>query len=50
MNINNKKRTIKLSEIPLKGSLGLLAVGDVAFAEWRKVKQAHNMETKNRKE
>lgn len=29
---------IKLSDIPIESSLGLLAYGDIAFTEWRKRK------------
>ena len=39
----DKKLKINLSNIPVESSLGLLAVGDVAFVEWRKIKTAHNV-------
>jgi hypothetical protein len=38
----DKKLKINLSNIPLDSSLGHLAIGDVAFLEWRKIKTAHN--------
>ncbi|WP_299211603.1 hypothetical protein [uncultured Dokdonia sp.] len=41
-NQKGKKLKMKLSNIPIDSSLGLLAVGDVAFTEWRKVKTANN--------
>lgn len=37
------KMKINLSNMSVDSSLGLLAVGDVAFVEWRKVKKAHNI-------
>ncbi|MEP0262777.1 hypothetical protein [Dokdonia sp.] len=39
----DKKIKIDLSNVPVDSSLGLLAVGDIAFVEWRKVKKAHNI-------
>ncbi len=39
----DKKMKINLSNIPIDSSLGLLAVGDVAFVEWRKIKKANNI-------
>lgn len=41
----NKKIKMNLSDITIDSSLGLLALGDVAFTEWRKVKTLHNLET-----
>lgn len=38
----SEKKPIALSQITLDGSLGLLALGDVAFTAWRKVKKEHN--------
>ena len=38
MNPNEKKNKIKF-QITEKGSLGLLAYGDIGLREWRKVKQ-----------
>lgn len=36
-----------ITEIPLDGSLGLLAYGDIAFKAWRKLKQEkHAQENK----
>lgn len=39
----DKKMKINLSNIPIDSSLGLLAIGDIAFVEWRKIKTAHNI-------
>ncbi len=39
----DKKLKINLANIPVDGSLGLLALGDIAFVEWRKVKKANNV-------
>jgi|GEM_PF-2079194 len=49
MDSNNIKDDLKLklSDIPLESSLGLLALGDVAFEAWREVKKEHNIEMKN---
>lgn len=41
-----KKLTIKLSEIPLESSLGLLAYGDLAFEAWREKKKRANLKSK----
>lgn len=38
------KLQIKLSEIPLKSSLGLLAYGDIAFEAWRELKRKSKKE------
>ena len=34
-----------LDQIPFDSSLGLLAIGDIAFEAWREVKKKHNKET-----
>lgn len=39
----DKKAKVNLSNIPIDSSLGLLAIGDVAFVEWRKLKKANNI-------
>jgi len=36
--------------VPLKGSLGLLALGDIGFEAWRKAKGKNNLNNKNEKE
>ena len=36
--------------IPLLGSLGLLALGDIGFEAWRKTKIKHNLNKMNEKE
>ena len=41
----DKKMKINLSNIPINSSLGLLAIGDIAFVEWRKIKKKHNIIT-----
>ncbi len=38
-----KKITIDPSEIPIESSLGLLAIGDVAFTAWRDIKKKHKV-------
>lgn len=38
----DKKLTIKVSEIPLESNLGLLAYGDIAFEAWRELKKQSN--------
>ena len=40
----------KLYKITIKGSLGLLAYGDLGLIEWRKVKQEFNKKNSNAKE
>lgn len=42
MERENKKLIIDPSEIPLESSLGMLALGDLAFCAWRKVKKESN--------
>ena len=37
------------SNVPLLGSLGLLALGDVGFTAWRKVKSDHKQKELNEK-
>lgn len=39
----DKKAKVDLSNIPVESSLGLLAVGDIAFAAWRKIKKENNI-------
>ncbi len=34
------------SDIPVEGSLGLLALGAVGITEWRKVRDAHDKKSK----
>lgn len=36
---NDEKLKMDISQIPVNGSLGLLAYGDIAFTAWRKIKQ-----------
>ncbi len=45
MKVENKDKKLKinLSNIPVESSLGLLALGDITFVEWRKVKKANNI-------
>ena len=46
--MTNKK--ITLSDVPISGSLGLLAYGDVAFDAWRKVKIENNIFNREKQE
>ena len=51
--IESKKDTIEIKNIPVSGSLGLLALGDIAFKQWRQVKMENNIfkrENEERKE
>ena len=43
MNKTNDKIVISLDKIPIESSLGLLAIGDIAFEAWRKVKIENNI-------
>lgn len=45
MTDETKKITINPSEIPVESSLGLLAIGDVAFMAWRDIKKKHKVDT-----
>ena len=44
-----KKKVINIdpSKIPLNGSLGLLAFGDIAFTAWREIKKENNLKVGN---
>jgi len=39
-------REMLSNNIPVEGSLGLLALGAVGITEWRKVRDAHNKKAK----
>lgn len=39
----DKRLIMKLSDIPLESSLGLLAYGDIAFEAWREKKKQANI-------
>ena len=41
-NIDTKGLVTKPFDIPVEGSLGLLALGAVGIKKWRKVRNAHN--------
>jgi hypothetical protein len=41
-NIDTKGLVTNSFDIPVEGSLGLLALGAVGVMEWRKVRNAHN--------
>jgi hypothetical protein len=41
-NIEAKSSVTNPFDIPVEGSLGLLALGAVGIMEWRKVRNAHN--------
>lgn len=45
----NDKEISKTNEISIKGSLGILAYGDLSIREWRKIRQAHLKNLKNDK-
>ena len=47
--IKVKKNTFDSKKVPLLGSLGLLALGDVGFIAWRKVKSDHKQKDLNEK-
>ncbi|MDX1461679.1 MAG: hypothetical protein R3359_01380 [Marinirhabdus sp.] len=43
MNKNKMKRELfDANKIPIEGSLGVLALGDVGFTAWREIKKASN--------
>jgi hypothetical protein len=37
-----KREVFDPNNIPVEGSLGLLALGDIGFEAWRKTKEKHN--------
>ncbi|MDB4175082.1 hypothetical protein N9906_00350 [Flavobacteriaceae bacterium] len=45
-----KKNKTSLQNIPVSGSLGLLAFGDLAFEQWRKAKKDHNIISRGEQE
>ncbi len=47
--IKVKKNIFDPKKVPLLGSLGLLALGDVGFIAWRKVKSDHKQKNLNEK-
>ena len=50
MKINKIKReNFDPNDVPLVGSLGLLALGDIGFEAWRKVKVMNNLNEFNEK-
>ncbi|MGY8934051.1 MAG: hypothetical protein ACKVIM_07750 [Flavobacteriales bacterium] len=48
-NIKDKKNIFDPNKVPFLGSLGLLALGDVGFTAWRKVKSDHKQKKLNEK-
>ncbi|MCH7784742.1 MAG: hypothetical protein IIB06_04915 [Bacteroidetes bacterium] len=44
-----KKKKIDFSKIPIDGSLGLLAFGDLAFTAWRKIKKESRKKENDKK-
>lgn len=44
-----KREKFDPNKVPLKGSLGLLALGDIGFEAWRKVKIMNNINELNEK-
>ena len=47
--IKVEKNIFDPKKVPLLGSLGLLALGDVGFIAWRKVKSDHKQKKLNEK-
>ncbi len=47
--IKFEKNIFDPKKVPLLGSLGLLALGDVGFIAWRKVKSDHKQKDLNEK-
>jgi hypothetical protein len=45
-----KKNKTSLKNIPVSGSLGLLAFGDLAFEQWRKAKKDNNIISRGEQE
>jgi len=45
----SKRSILDLNNIPLDSSLGHLAIGDIAFEAWRKMKQENNKEQNKEK-
>ena len=45
----SKEEKSKEFEIPIDGSIGLLALGDVGLKKWREVKAKFEAEMKNKK-
>lgn len=48
-NMNRDEIKIKLLDIPIESSLGLLAYGDIAFRAWRK-RKIENRENRHEEE
>ena len=44
-----KRELFNSDKIPFVGSLGLLALGDIGFTAWRKVKSDHKQKGLNEK-
>lgn len=49
LNNMSKEEKSKEFEIPVDGSIGLLALGDVGLKKWREVKAKFEAEMKNKK-
>ncbi len=47
---NVQRELFNPDNVPVKGSLGILALGDVGFEAWRKVKKFKLIEDGNEKE
>ena len=47
--IKDEKNIFDPKKVPLLGSLGLLAIGDVGFIAWRRVKSDHKQKDLNEK-
>jgi hypothetical protein len=44
-----QREIFKPNNLPLLGSLGILAFGDIAFEAWREIKIKHNKKRSNEK-
>ena len=49
-NKEDKRETFAPEKVPLLGSLGILALGDIGFEAWRDVKKKNNRKDINEEE
>lgn len=45
----SKQKHLKEFKIPVEGSLGILALGDIGLRAWRQVKKEHHTKPDNEK-
>tara|TARA_B100001971_G_C18132168_1_gene505458 strand:+ start:67 stop:210 length:144 start_codon:yes stop_codon:yes gene_type:complete len=45
----SKQKKVEPFKIPVKGSLGILALGDIGVRAWREVRKANNLKSSNEK-